>query len=260
MNLIQKVFGFFLFFIPFFVIAATPVPVVAPSSNINMFINSSGSAIPTASYTTGTHAIFGSVQLLKSGSPGYSTGTTTVQQRLQANLFMSSKTLDSVSFASVNHQRLSENGITPGQCVAFTKAMTGAPGTTGTWRAGNAMTTLFPSGLTVQGLENTILSPGTMIAHFGGKTYYNQNTTNPHVAIVLSVSATGNVVNGFNVVDQNSITSATINGTNTTVATASGGGTILKHFLPWSSTSSDSRLSAKNYRVVTQCPTGQTCP
>jgi hypothetical protein len=241
-------------------IAATPVAVVASQANINLFLNGSGVAIPAASYTTGTHPIYGNVQFLRSGSPGYTTGTTTVQQRLQGTLFMTSKTLDSVSFTigGVLHQRVSENGFL-GQCVGLAKAMTNAGSTPG-WRRGDAMTTTFPNGYTVVGATDILLPPGTMIAHFGGQTLYSANTTNPHVAIVLStvVNANGTVA-GFNVLDQNGLTSATINGVNTTV-TSGGGGTITKHFLPWSSTSTNPVLSSKNYHVVTQCPAGQTCP
>ena len=170
---------------------------------------------------------------------------------------MNSKTLDSIPFANVAHQRVSESGFL-GQCVGLAKAMTNAGSTPG-WRRGSAMTTLFPSALTVSGTVNTVLPPGTMIAHFGGQTVYNANTTNPHVATVLSTVVNSNgTVSGFNVLDQNGLTSATINGFNTTV-TSGGGGTITKHFLPWSSTSTNPVLSGINYHIVTQCPAGQTC-
>ena len=237
--------------------AASTVPVIAPQNLVDMFVNSSGVAIPTTSYTNGTHSIFGNVQFLQSGARGYSTGTTTVQQRLQSSLYMSNKSLTTVTFAGIGHQRLSENGILPGQCVAFAKGMTNAPGTTGTWQRGNAISGLFPNGYTsTPSLVDGILRAGTMIAHFDGQTVYNSvKNTRPHVAIVLSVSvnaSTGQIL-GLNMVDANSITSATINGVNTVVASG-GSGTILKHFLPWSSISSDPRLSAKNYHVVNQCP------
>jgi hypothetical protein len=173
---------------------------------------------------------------------------------------MSGKSLTGVAFVTGGtlHQRISETGY-PGQCVGLAKAMTNAGSTPG-WRRGSAMTTLFPSALTVSGTVNTVLPPGTMIAHFGGQTIYNANTTNPHVATVLSTAVNPNgTVSGFNVLDQNGLTSATINGVNTTV-TSGGGGTITKHFLPWSSSSTNPVLSGMNYHVVTQCPAGQTCP
>lgn len=247
------------------VFGATPVEVVAPASNVNMFINSSGIAIPIASYTSGIHPIYGNVQFLRSGSSGYSTGPTTVQQRLQSTPFASGKIIDSYVFAGVAHQRTYESGFT-GQCVGFAKFMTGASGSTGTWRTGRALATIFPNGQGVSGTANALLVPGSMIAHFGGKTIYNQNTTNkPHVAIVLSVVQEGNIIRGVNVVDQNGMTSATINGVNTSVVVnASNGatyGTIAKHLLPWNANNSTNpQLSAKNYHIVAQCPAGQTCP
>lgn len=247
-----------------FAFGATPVEVVAPQTNVNMFVNSSGVAIPTGSYTSGTHPIYGNVQFLRSGSPGYSSGATTVQQRLQSTSYASGKIFDSYTFAGVAHQRAYESGFT-GQCVGFAKFMTGAPGGISTWRKGRALTAIFPSGQTVSGAANTLLVPGSMIAHFGGKSIYSDNTTNnPHVAIVLSVSEVNGVIQGINVVDQNGLTSATINGVSTSVVVNAGNnvtyGTIAKHFLPWSSSSTNPVLSGKNYHVVAQCPTGQTCP
>lgn len=240
------------------VFGATPVEVVAPQPNVNMFVNSSGVAIPTTSYTTGTHAIYGSVQFLRSGSPGYSSGATTVEQRLQSTSYASGKLINSYTFAGFAHQRAYESGFI-GQCVGFAKFMTGAPGDTSTWRTGRALATIFPNGQTVTGTSNMLLVPGSMIAHFGGKTTYKQNTTSPHVAIVLSVAELNGVVTGFNVADQNGLSTATINGVSTTV-TSGGGGSIVKHFLPWSSSSTDPVLSGKNYHVVAQCPVGLTCP
>jgi hypothetical protein len=241
------------------VFAATPVEVVAPASNVKMFINSSGVAIPLASYTNGTHVIYGNVQFLRSDGAGYSSGTTTVQQRLQSTSYASGKLINSYIFAGALHQRAYESGFT-GQCVGFAKFMTGAPGGTGTWRTGRALANIFPNGNTVSGTGNMLLVPGSMIAHFGGQSIYNStNNKKPHVAIVLSVVEANGVIQGVNVVDQNGMTNAVINGINTTV-TSGGGGSIAKHFLPWSANSTDPTLSAKNYHVVAQCPAGQTCP
>ncbi len=248
-----------------FASAASLVEVVAPQANINMFINSSGVAIPTTSYTNGTHVTYGAVQFLRSASPGYATGTTTVQQRLQSTTFASGKTMDSYTFAGSAHQRVYEPGYT-GQCVGFAKFMTGAPGSTGTWKTGRALANIFPNGQGVSGTANALLVPGSMIAHFGGQAIYNNlGNAKPHVAIVLSVVEQNGVINGVNVADQNGMTSATINGTNTSVVVQAGGGvtygTIAKHFLPWNANSATNpQLSAKNYHVVAQCPTGQTCP
>lgn len=245
--------------------SATPVEVIAPQFNVNMFVNSSGVAIPTSSYTSGTHPTYGSVQFLRSNSPGYSSGTTTVQQRLQSTPYATGKIFDSYTFSGVAHQRAYESGFT-GQCVGLAKLMTGAPGSTGTWRTGRALANIFPNGQSVSGTANNLLVPGSMIAHFGGKSIYNQNTTNkPHVAIVLSVVQEGNIIRGVNVIEQNAMTTATINGVNTAVVVSPGNGitygTIAKHFLPWNANNSTQpQLSAKNYHVVAQCPAGQTCP
>ena len=239
--------------------AAPPVEVVSPTTNINMFINSSGVAIPTSSYTPGVHATYGNVEFLKSGSPGYGSGTTTVQQRLQSTLSMTNKTLASLTFASAAHQRISENSILPGQCVAFAKSMASPLRATADWRAGRSLNVIFPGGTTQSGTANTKLVPGSVIAHFGGKATYGSNTSNPHVVVVLSVFEQGGVVRGINVVDQNGMNSATINGVNTSVISG-GGGTIAKHFLPWDAKNvSYPQLSAKNYNVVAQCASGNTC-
>jgi hypothetical protein len=70
----------------------------------------------------------------------------------------------------------------------------------------------------------------------------------------------GSIIRGVNIVDQNGMTSAVINGANT-VVTNGGGGSIAKHFLPWNANSATNpQLSAKNYHVVAQCPVGSTCP
>lgn len=239
--------------------AAPPVEVVSPPTNINMFINASGVAIPTSSYTPGVHVTYGNVEFLRSGSPGYGSGTTTVQQRLQNTLSLTNKTLASITFAGAAHQRVSENFFTPGQCVAFAKSMASSLRATADWRAGRALNTIFPGGTTPPGTANTKLVPGSVIAHFGGKTTYGSNTNNPHVVVVLSVFEQGGVVRGINVVDQNGMNSATINGVNTVVISG-GGGTIAKHFLPWDARNTTSpQLSAKNYNVVAQCASGNTC-
>lgn len=242
------------------VFGAIPVEVVAPASNVNMFVNGSGVAIPTTSYTNGKHDIYGNVQFLRSESPGYATGTTTVEQRLQSTSYASGKLINSYVFAGAAHQRAYEPGFT-GQCVGFAKFMTGAMGSTGTWRTGRALINIFPNGRAVSGTGNMLLVPGSMIAHFGGKSIYNQNTANQHVAIVLSVAEINGVIQGINVVDQNGLKSAEINGIKgITVTDSVGGGSIVKHFLPWNANSSDPTLSAKNYHVVAQCPAGQKCP
>lgn len=259
-NFAKSLFVSFIMIMSSWIFAATPVEVVAPQANVNMFVGSSGVAIPTTSYTTGTHAVYGNVEFLRSGSPGYSSGATTVQQRLQSTSYASGKVIDSYPFAGTNHQRTYESGLT-GQCVGFAKFMTGAPGSTGTWRTGRALTNIFPNGQGVSGTANALLVPGSMIAHFGGKSVYNQNTTNQHVAIVLSVVQEGNIIRGINVVDQNGLTTATINGVQNVNVTNGGGGSIVKHFLPWNANNSTyPQLSAKNYHVVAQCPAGQTCP
>jgi hypothetical protein len=240
--------------------SAIPVEVVAPKPNVDMFVNRSGVAIPATSYTNGTHVIYGNIQFLRSDSAGYATGTTTVQQRLQATSYASGKLINSYVFAGASHQRAYESGYT-GQCVGFAKFMTGAPGGTGTWRTGRALSNIFPNGQAVSGTADMFLVPGSMIAHFGGQSIYNSlNNKKPHVAIVLSVVEINGVIQGVNVVDQNGLTSADINGVKGINVTNSGGGSIVKHFLPWSANSTDPTLSAKNYHVVAQCPAGQTCP
>lgn len=242
------------------VFGATPVEVVALKSNVNMFVNSSGVAIPTTSYTNGTHSIYGNVQFLRSGSPGYSSGTTTVEQRLQSTSYASGKLINSYLFSGASHQRAYESGFT-GQCVGFAKFMTGAPGNTGTWRTGRAIANIFPNGRAVSGTADILLVPGSMIAHFGGKAIYDQNTGNQHVAIVLSVAEINGVIQGINVVDQNGLITADINGVPKVDVTNSGGGSIVKHFLPWNANNvANPQLSAKNYHVVAQCPAGQKCP
>lgn len=240
--------------------ASTLVEVVAPTANVNMFLSNSGVAIPNTSFSNGTHPIYGNVQFLRSGSPGFATGPQTVQQRLQAIPSASGMLINSYTFAGVAHQRVYESGFI-GQCVGFAKFMTGATGSTGTWRRGRALANIFPNGQGVSGTANAMLVPGSMIAHFGGQSVYNHvNNKLPHVAIVLSVVQEGNIIRGINVVDQNGMTSATINGVNTTVRSG-GGGSIAKHFLPWNANSpTNPQVSAMNYHVVARCPVGQTCP
>jgi hypothetical protein len=243
------------------VFGATPVEVVALKSNVDMFVNRSGVAIPITSYTNGKHVIYGDVQFLRSGSPGYTNRTTTVEQRLQSTAYASGKLINSYVFAGASHQRTYESGYI-GQCVGFAKFMTGAPGNTGTWRTGRALANIFPNGKAVNGTADMLLVPGSMIAHFGGQSIYNSpDNKKPHVAIVLSVAEINGVIQGINVVDQNGLSSAEINGIKgVTVTDSVGGGSIVKHFLPWNANSSDPTLSAKNYHVVAQCPAGQQCP
>jgi hypothetical protein len=171
--------------------------------------------------------------------------------------------INSYTFAGVAHQRVYESGFI-GQCVGFAKFMTGATGSTGTWRRGRALANIFPNGQGVSGTANAMLVPGSMIAHFGGQSIYQNNTNKPNVAIVLSVVQEGNIIRGVNVVDQNGMTSATINGVNTSVVFNAGNGvtygTIAKHFLPWNANSpTNPQVSAMNYHVVARCPAGQTC-
>lgn len=255
----KSLFMCYIMLISAFAFAVPLVEVVAPQANVNMFVNSSGVAIPTTSYTNGTHPIYGNVQFLRSGSPGYSSGSTTVQQRLQSTPYASGKVIDSYVFAGFAHQRTYESGFV-GQCVGFAKFMAGTLRRTSEWSTGRALSTIFPNGQGVSGTANAMLIPGSVIAHFGGKAIYNQNTSTQHVAIVLSIAELNGVIQGINVADQNGLISAVINGTNTTV-TSGGGGSIVKHYLPWNANNTSyPQLSAKNYHVVAQCPTGQTCP
>jgi hypothetical protein len=132
--------------------------------------------------------------------------------------------------------------------------MTGA-GATSTWVKGQSISSIFPNAQAPsQWMAEGMVRPGTMIAYFAGSSTY-PNTTSSHVAIVSHVVAdsTGKVL-GVNVIDQNGMDAVVLGGATVGVGDAKTtnptGGTIIKHFIPWSSTSPKGSFSFKNYHVV----------
>ena len=200
---------------------------VAPANRIRIWEGSSAS-FPDSKYSIGTTTAMGTIKTLKSDvdvrtllttlNVGTNTGGLDMSRYPGANL-------SSISFNGSLHQRLSDNQTNnSGQCVAFARSMTGATVST-TWYPGNSL----PSYLNINGTVRTdkVLTPGTMIAHFGNKTRYDYNSTTPHVAIFLSwsINAQG-IVDGVNVVDEN--LAWTIAGNSGSAA-----GLIQKHKLAW---------------------------
>jgi len=156
---------------------------VAPANRIRIWEGSSAS-FPDSKYSIGTTTAMGTIKTLKSDvdvrtllttlNVGTNTGGLDMSRYPGANL-------SSISFNGSLHQRLSDNQTNnSGQCVAFARSMTGATVST-TWYPGNSL----PSYLNINGTVRTdkVLTPGTMIAHFGNKTRYDYNSTTPHVGL-----------------------------------------------------------------------------
>lgn len=229
-------------------------PFIAPDNIMATFEQFDTVPVYTSTSTSGIGTVF----LLKSDAKAtnVSWDPSTVQDKLQNTLYMSGKTLGKRVISGINHLRLDETNATyRNQCSAFAKAMTGAGATTGWYRkASNDMTALFPNGMASSQLAGLgKIRPGTMLATFNGSTVYSSNAK-PHVVILrnLDISSTGKVL-GMMVYDQNGMDSVVMAGTTVNVGdyktTNPTGGTIAKHYIPWSSTSA--ALSMKNYTIVT---------
>lgn len=231
---------------------------IAPGYRIRIW---EGSAVSftDSQYTIGTTTAMGTVKTLKSNST-----VINLMQNFNAvanagGLDLSGKSIPGVSWNGSLHQRLSENNFASGQCVAFAKSMTGAPGSN-SWYRGSSLASYVTwngAGYTLNSWMPTLQS-GTMIAHFGSipsTSPYSANGTDPHVAIFLSWSYGSNgLIDGINVVDQNLIWTISINGTDVYNA----GGLIQKHKLPMSCTAGSScgtgkylkTFFASNYYIV----------
>lgn len=236
------------------VVQAAGTPIKAPDNILSTF---EGFDVVSA-YTSTTTSLLGTVYVLKSDvkANNVSWDPTTVQEKLQLTLFMSGKTLGKRSLGGVNHQRLDETAAgARNQCVAFVKAMTGI-GATSTWIRGTAVSVIFPNAKAPSDWQaQAMLQPGTMIAYFDGQTTY-QNLPTSHVAIVkYVVSDTNGNIQGAMVYDQNGMDSVVLNAASVAVGDAKTtnpkGGTVTKHFIPWSSISTRKSFSLKNYHVVT---------
>ena len=232
------------------VLAVPAVDVVAPASRVNLFLSANTSAIQSGAYISPapTHSIFGSMGFLNPSarSSTSASDTTTVQQKLQNTLDMTGMKLapNKLGYMAIDESAAGERY----QCVAFAKAMTSIGVATTSWLRGSAL------------VSGTTYTPGTMIGHFAGQTVYSKSGV-PHVAIILSTAydPTTKSFIGYNVVDQNAVNTVSTGPVGSS-SIGGGGGDIAKHFLPWSSSSGQSVLSAKNYHVIQKCPIGKTCP
>ncbi len=146
--------------------------------------------------------------------------------------------LHSKSWAGGEHQSISDKGTydsngTSRQCVAFARSMTGTKKSP-YWYPGTPLTQYLQwngIGYIKNPWSITELAPGTMIAHFRGKSKYP--TSVPpwgHVAIFLDWSYDKNgYIDGVYVVDQNLTESISVNG----IIVDNADGMIQKHRLPW---------------------------
>ncbi len=212
------------------ILAATAI---APANRIRIWEGSSAS-LPDSKYTTGTTTAMGTIKTLKHDVDTVNLLTTLNVGGNAGALDMTSKYKTAVPFNGSNHYQITEVNGLAGQCVAFAKAMTGVSGSTANWYPGNTLLSYLD--ITGRPRTDIIIAPGTMIAHFGGKTKYSLNGSTPHVAIFLSWSTnTQGIVDGVNVVDENLVHIVSINGSNISGAD----GLIQKHKLAWTCTASN---------------------
>lgn len=207
-----------------FSITTVAATAVAPANRIRIW-EGSALSFPDTKYSIGTTTVMGTIKTLKYDVDTVNLLTTLNVAANAGGLDMTSKYKTPALFNGSNHYQITENGGKPGQCVAFAKAMTGVSMSTANWYPGSSL----PSYLDFTGRPKTdkILAPGTMIAHFGGKSIYIQNSATPHVAIFLSWSLNAQgIVDGVNVVDAN--LAWTIAGNSGSAA-----GLIQKHKLAW---------------------------
>ena len=215
---------------------------IAPQHRINIW--KGPSALPDSEYTIGTTTAMGEVKTLKS--------TPTVIDTLSRLRYIDNTggldftrepgaKLHSKPWAGAEHQSVSDKGTydsngTSRQCVAFARSMTGTKKST-YWYPGNAL----PQYLQWNGVgyvKNpwlfTELAPGTMIAHFRGKSKYPTSFAPwGHVAIFLDWSYDKNgYIDGIYVVDQNLTKIISVNGN----ILEDADGMIQKHKLPWECT------------------------
>lgn len=227
---------------------------VAPDYRVRIWQGSSVS-FPDSQYTLGTTTAMGTIRTLKSNGTVTNLLTNLNAVANAGKLDMTSKYLSAEVFNGESHQRLTENGGSPGQCVAFAKAMTGAPSTP-QWYRGKALSEYViwnGVGYTLSNyFWNPPILPGTMLAHFQGQTKYPQSAPYGHVTIFLSWSYNSQgYIDGINVVDQNLVSSIAGN-------SGSSAGLIQKHKLPWVCTAGSScgnntyhtTFFSSNYHVV----------
>jgi hypothetical protein len=234
---------------------AAGVPRKASDSMLSIFEN-----FPGTPYVSATTSALGTVYILKSDvkATPVNFDPTTIHEKL--TLVLQANSITTIvpgkrTLQGVNYERVNEPGAqNQNQCVAFAKMMMLSTASSGSWNRGSAMSTLYPNGQgSSQFAAYGSLPYGTVIAHFTGQTIYNSTSnTNPHVAIVqsLDVDTTGKV-KGVWVYDQNGMNSVVLNGATTTVGSLTNGGVIMRHYIPWSSTSTQATFSLKNYHIVT---------
>jgi hypothetical protein len=196
---------------------------IAPANRLEAWVGPN--SMPDSNYTIGTTTAMGTIKTLKANLlTQINLGS--LDMTRYPGAYLSTVT----TFNGGNHQRLSDNGGTPGQCVAFARSMTGASVSTN-WYQGNKVSDY----LDVNGRPRTdkTIAQGTMIAHFGGKPIYSQNGATPHVAIFLSWSTNAQgILDGVNVVDENLVQ---VVGNNT----GNAAGLIQKHKLAWTCTATN---------------------
>jgi hypothetical protein len=230
MKLLKLFLSFSLIAFSLTTLAATAV---APANRIRIW-EGSAMSFPDSQYSIGTTTVMGTIKTLKSNPTVINLLTNLNVASNTGGLDMSrypgAKLETVTTFNNGPHQRLSDVGIPSGQCVAFARSMTGAT-RSDTWYPGNTLSSYLNFNGTVR--PDIVLAPGTMIAHFGGKTRYDYNGSTPHVAIFLSWSKNAQgIVDGINVVDEN--IAWTIAGNSGSAA-----GLIQKHKLAWKCTASN---------------------
>jgi hypothetical protein len=218
------------------------VTIVAPDARVRIWQGSSAS-LQDSQYYIGQNSSLGTIKILK-----YNPNTTTLLTTLNlggnaGGLDMANKNLVSYPWNKGSYQRLSENGIPSGECVAFAKAMTGV-GSTSTWYKGATLMSYLVANVNGYSVNPYVipLQPGTMLAHFQGLTKYPQSVPYGHVTIFLSWSKNAQgMVDGINVVDQNLVTTIdSVTGAN---------GTIQVHKIPLNG-SSTATYNSSGYSVV----------
>ena len=258
MNFRKAIVSLLLVLSSFSVMATT---YVAPSNRVRIWEGSAVSFSDTQ-YTIGSTTALGTVRTLKSNTTVTNLLTTLNIASNAGGLDMSGKYLSAVSLGkSGSHQRITENGGALGQCVAFAKSMTGAPGSNRWYRGISLASYVSWNGAGYYLTNNPtlpVIRPGTMIAHFGSTAItspYSANSINPHVAIFLSWSYNSQgYIDGINVIDENLVHLVAIPGQ----GNVSSPGLIQKHKLPWACTAGSScgtptyhvTFFSSNYHIV----------
>ncbi len=239
MKYIKLIVSLFLVAVSATTLAATAV---APANRIRIW--DGPYAIPDSEYMISTNPSLGIVKSLK-----YSAATGVILYNINyvqntGGLNMSNKNLTSFPWNGGTYERLSENGIPSGECVAFAKSMTGVGGTP-TWYKGNSLMSYLVwsgNGYSVSAYV-AALQLGTMIAHFQGLAKYPQIPPYGHVAIFLSWSKNAQgMIDGINVINENFVWN--ING-----ISASAKGIIQKYKIPLSG-STTVTYNSGGYNVV----------